>query len=222
MITSHLYSPSVWRTKPVTCGKVGVGHALPELSGQELRELLLVAFFAPRSRTACCEDRRRRGTLSGRRARSPRRALAAACAAIGAVAANADGEREDRDQLPMHSRFRLRVGLRLCRLLGGAPAREIALGARAEVDVEVVDVAHDVQVRAERRHDVLLAGAGVLPAARDDVEEIGVVHAASWNRPEPARSSSPFRPGRGTRGSRHDSGGSRNRRTNRPSRPGRS
>src|SRR6185436_10883093 len=60
--------------------------------------------------------------------------------------------------------------------LGRAPARQAALGARLEVDVDVVDVAHHVGIIAERRHHVLLGGVHVLAAAGDDLQEVRIAH----------------------------------------------
>src|SRR6476620_10101373 len=81
------------------------------------------------------------------------------------------------DLLPAHAGvFRPRIGLRLVFFLGGADASGRVIGAGAQVNIEVVHVAGDAGVVAERRHDVLLRAADVLAAAGDDAKEVGIAH----------------------------------------------
>ncbi len=64
------------------------------------------------------------------------------------------------------------AGLSSC--LAGRMRPQGIVRARAQIDVDIVDVAHDVRIVAERRHDVLLRRRHVLAAARDDAEEFAV------------------------------------------------
>src|SRR5262245_52307424 len=52
------------------------------------------------------------------------------------------------------------------------PARQAAFGARLEINVYVIDVAHHIWIIAECRHNALLGGADRLAAARDDLQEV--------------------------------------------------
>src|SRR5260370_6702636 len=48
------------------------------------------------------------------------------------------------------------------------------VGAGTQVNVDVIDIAHDIRIGAECRHDVFLCRAYVLAPARHDAEEIAV------------------------------------------------
>src|ERR1700730_15567642 len=48
------------------------------------------------------------------------------------------------------------------------------VGASTQIDVDVVDITHDIRIGAECRHDVLLGRAHVLAPARHNAEEIVV------------------------------------------------
>src|SRR5215475_7466307 len=67
-------------------------------------------------------------------------------------------------------------GCRLFNTFGWTTARQHAVGARLEINVDVVDIAHDVGVIAQRRHLALLVGAYHFAAAGDDRHEIGIAH----------------------------------------------
>src|SRR5262245_18299607 len=72
--------------------------------------------------------------------------------------------------------FRSVRGRRLFDPLGGATARQRAVGTRLQVKLDVVDVAHDVGVIPQRRHLALLVRAHHLASAGDHQHEIGVAH----------------------------------------------
>src|SRR5205085_4361962 len=72
--------------------------------------------------------------------------------------------------------FRLGVGFRLVFLFSGTNAPDRVIGAGAQIDVEVVHVAGDVRIIAERRHHILLRRTDVLAAARHDAEEVAITH----------------------------------------------
>src|SRR5262249_34265405 len=60
--------------------------------------------------------------------------------------------------VPEAAAFRLGSGLQLIFMLLRSSARNGVISARPQVDEYVLDVAHDVRIRAERRHDVPNAG----------------------------------------------------------------
>src|SRR5690242_12761582 len=60
--------------------------------------------------------------------------------------------------------------------LGRAPPRQRTVGARFQVDVDVIEVAHDVGIVAERRHLALLVGAHDFATAGNDLHKIGIAH----------------------------------------------
>src|SRR5580704_148249 len=60
-------------------------------------------------------------------------------------------------------------------VLLGSTASDGVVGAGAQVHGDVVNVAHDVRILAERRHDVLLRFAYVFATTRDNPEKIVVV-----------------------------------------------
>src|SRR5690242_20098772 len=70
--------------------------------------------------------------------------------------------------------FCVAIGLGLVFMLRGPHAAECVVGARAQIDVEVVHVAGNVRIVAKGRHDILLRGADILAAAGDDTHEIAV------------------------------------------------
>src|SRR5712671_401802 len=65
-----------------------------------------------------------------------------------------------------------RLGLRLA-LFRPRPSEGL-VGAGTQVNVDVIDVAHDIRIGAECRHDVFLCRAYVLAPTRHDGEEIAV------------------------------------------------
>src|SRR5262245_13076960 len=65
---------------------------------------------------------------------------------------------------------------RLIGALHGASTREPALRSCLQVDEDVVDIAHDVGVIAQRRHNTLAGGADILASAGHDQQEIRVAH----------------------------------------------
>src|SRR5262249_22100694 len=72
--------------------------------------------------------------------------------------------------------FRLGRRLGLVFVLLRSSARHGVVGARPQIDEYVLDVAHDVRIGAERRHDALLRRVDVLAPVHDNVGEIGIVH----------------------------------------------
>src|SRR5262245_42998843 len=65
---------------------------------------------------------------------------------------------------------------RLVAPLGRTPARQNAVRARLQVDVDVVDVAHHVAIIAERRHLALFVGTDHFAAAGNHQHEFVMVH----------------------------------------------
>src|SRR5258708_4757560 len=65
-----------------------------------------------------------------------------------------------------------RLGLRFA-LFRPRPSEGL-VGAGAQVNVDVIDIAHDIRIGAECRHDVFLRRAYILAPARHDAEEIAV------------------------------------------------
>ena len=143
----------------------------------------------PRRRMAGCADRRRPGTSWGRpvrrmrRDREPGRAARPAISSSkhGAAAAIPRCDRHARSDQPMHSSSALvnASGFGAC-FSRTAPPDGI-VGARAQIDVDRIDEAHDVLVLAVGRHDQVLRGRHVLLAARHDRIEVGVARGASSN-----------------------------------------
>src|SRR5579871_728618 len=70
--------------------------------------------------------------------------------------------------------FCVAIGLGLVFMFGRPHAAECIVGARAQINVEIVHVAGDVRVVAKGGHDILLRGADVLAAAGDDPHEVAV------------------------------------------------
>src|SRR5438552_1521698 len=69
-------------------------------------------------------------------------------------------------------RFIVLGGLGFVIMLFRANARQGAVGAGPQVHIDVVDVAHDVAVLAERRHHFLVAAADVFLALRHGCDEV--------------------------------------------------
>src|SRR2546430_78923 len=71
----------------------------------------------------------------------------------------------------------LRLGSRLglVFVLLRSSARNGVIGARPQIDEYVLDVAHDVAIGAERRHDALLSCVDVLASVNDNAGEVGIV-----------------------------------------------
>src|SRR5262249_50021358 len=59
--------------------------------------------------------------------------------------------------------FRLGRRLGLLFVLLRSSARDGVIGARSQIDEYVIEIAHDVRIHAERRHDALLRRVDVLP-----------------------------------------------------------
>src|SRR5262249_49771255 len=72
--------------------------------------------------------------------------------------------------------FRLGRRLGLGFVLLRSSARNGVIGARPQIDEDVLDVAHDVRIGTERRHDALLRRVDVLAPVDDNVGEVGIVH----------------------------------------------
>src|SRR5262245_58166440 len=70
----------------------------------------------------------------------------------------------------------LRSAQLLCPRQLFSSARHGVIGARPQLDEYVLDVAHDVRIGTERRHDALLSGVYVLAPVDDNVREVGIVH----------------------------------------------
>src|SRR5262249_41978662 len=67
-------------------------------------------------------------------------------------------------------------GCGLVGVFGRAAARQTALSARFQIDVNVLDKATHIGIVAERRHLGLLVGANLLLASGDNEHEFGIVH----------------------------------------------
>src|SRR3984957_12463420 len=65
-------------------------------------------------------------------------------------------------------------GLRLVLMFGWTTAGNGVVGARAQIDVDVVEIAHHVLVRRELRHHLVVGGVNVFAAVGDDVGEVAV------------------------------------------------
>src|SRR6516162_296584 len=72
--------------------------------------------------------------------------------------------------------FSVRIGRGFVFMLCRPHASYRVVGARAQIDVNVVHVAGDVRIVAERRHYVLLRRVDVLAAACDHSQEVGVAY----------------------------------------------
>src|SRR5262245_14017754 len=72
--------------------------------------------------------------------------------------------------------FRLGSGLGLVFMLLRSSPRNRVVGARPQIDEYVLDVAHDVRIGPERRHDAFLRRVDVLASVDDNVGEVGIVH----------------------------------------------
>src|SRR5215471_7068624 len=71
--------------------------------------------------------------------------------------------------------FRLGRRLGLVFVLLRSSARDGVIGARPQIDEYVPDIAHDVRIGAERRHDALLRRVDVLAPVDDNVGEVDIV-----------------------------------------------
>src|SRR5262249_45515680 len=67
-------------------------------------------------------------------------------------------------------------GLRLARMLGGPAAADHAVGPGLQIGIDVINIAHDVRIGAERRHLQILRGVHVLLAIGDDADELVMGH----------------------------------------------
>src|ERR1700712_2452893 len=70
--------------------------------------------------------------------------------------------------------FRLLGGFGLVFMGGRTAARNGTIGARAQIHVDVVQIAHHVHIGSERRHHLVIGGVDVLAAIGDDVGEVAV------------------------------------------------
>src|SRR6476646_6765700 len=59
-------------------------------------------------------------------------------------------------------------------VFGWTTAGNGVVGARAQIDVDVVEIAHHVHVRGELRHHLVVGGVNVFAAIGDDIGEVGV------------------------------------------------
>src|SRR5215813_9296117 len=159
--------------------------------GPEARRVCSRTLRLCRWRTAGCGDRRRPAACSGRRARGrdrgPRLAHAtnAARRRCRLMQTPAKGGRRFATWSLVSAsscsaflaeagvlRLGESIGLRLA-LLRPHPSEGV-VGASSQIDIDVVDIAHDIRIGAECWHDVLLRGAHILAATRHDAEEIAV------------------------------------------------
>jgi hypothetical protein len=88
-----------------------------------------------------------------------------------------DGDRlsRARHSSPTHAFcFRLFELRRLIVVLGRSSTRNRVLRAGAQIDVNVVEVAHHILVIGEGGHDFFLTASEILLATGDDPEELGV------------------------------------------------
>src|ERR1700761_7279850 len=73
---------------------------------------------------------------------------------------------------PRATGFGLFGGLGLVFVRRWTAARNGVVGARAQIHIEIVDVAHHVHVARKRRHHLVIGGIDVLAAVGDDVDKI--------------------------------------------------
>ena len=195
MMTSQRCEPSVMRTNPVACGIEGIGELSCRVSPRKVRRACFRNLRPFRWRTADCSDRRRPAIHSDRRARGlpPAHRVLAPNDATGATIAVSAQQRRRAHQQAMSGRLGHRAfsihstlaetrvlpllgGLGLVFVLGRPHPTERIVGARAQINKDVVDHAHHVLIVAERGHDVLVGGVHVLAAAGDHAEEVAVAH----------------------------------------------
>src|SRR5712671_907791 len=67
-------------------------------------------------------------------------------------------------------------GLGLVGALGRTATRQSTIGARFQIDVDVLKIATHIGIVAECRHLALLVGTDHLPARSDDQHEVGIAH----------------------------------------------
>jgi hypothetical protein len=67
-------------------------------------------------------------------------------------------------------------GLGLVGAFGRTPTRQSTIGARFQIDVDVLEIAAHIGIVAECRHLALLVGADHLPATGDDQHEVRIAH----------------------------------------------
>jgi hypothetical protein len=68
--------------------------------------------------------------------------------------------------------FRLFGQVRLILVLGRTPPAELAFGVRANIDENVVKIAHDVWIGAERWHHLIVGRVNILPAIDNHIDEL--------------------------------------------------
>src|SRR5450759_263332 len=64
--------------------------------------------------------------------------------------------------------------LRLVFVVGGTATRNGIVGARAQIHIDVVEVAHHIYVRRERRHDLVVGGVNIFATVGYDFVELDV------------------------------------------------
>src|SRR3981081_4135312 len=77
---------------------------------------------------------------------------------------------------PQAGIFRLFGRVRLILVLVRTPPAELAVGARAKIDENVVKVAHDVWISAERWHPLIVGHVNILAAIDNHIDKFRVVH----------------------------------------------
>src|SRR5665213_4528628 len=70
--------------------------------------------------------------------------------------------------------FGLGGGFRLVFMAGRSAAGNGIVGAGAQIDIEVVDVAHHIDVGGEGRHHLVIGGIDMLAAVGDDADEVRI------------------------------------------------
>src|SRR5688500_11413893 len=176
MMTSHALANSVRRTKPVACGNQVYSTGILSSSATIWAILFSKpsAFSLENGMFAGSAQTRSTRRLT-RSARCPSWALAANPLAVTSRPRTASATR----LASKTGLFKLIQLLGLVVALGGTAASQRAVGAGLEINIDVVDVAHDVLVIAERRHDALAAAGFVHDApAGDDTHEFAVAHAS--------------------------------------------
>src|SRR6185437_10505787 len=113
-------------------------------------------------------DRPRRSRAASWPRRPPRRASSSPYSCCAAT------HRKMRSLDSCTARFRLFGGLRLVLVRGRASTRNGVVGARTQINIEVVDIAHHVHIGREGRHHLVIGGIDVLAAVGDDIDEVTV------------------------------------------------
>src|SRR5713226_7818726 len=181
MMTSHLCAPSVLRTKPVACGYQAYARLLPSFWANNSASLFSKpslsssAYARELAAAAATSDTETIEHVHHR----PMPVLALVVFARGRDPLNAGSTILAR-RIPTLMAHAARLGpcggFGLFRMFLRSSAGDCLVGAGAHVDEDVVEIAHDVRIGAERRHHVLLRGGDVLAAVHHDVGEIRIAH----------------------------------------------